>query len=746
MNRLTLLFVFMIFTQTLFSQNWVTVHEPAIRVLVRSMEFTTLTDGWMVGGKGFVYRTQDGGYNWQQVDLETEKELYKVFFSDPQNGWIGTGGGTIFRTIDGGNNWTEISFVNAVPPMVFTYFDAIHFNDANVGHITAGKLRTEYLLRTEDGGLTWTVKDSLISQTLSRRWYAIDFYNGTHGVAAGDNREIQRYSHDGGVSWNPSANIVDNFFRDLRVAKVLNQNDMVILGDGNEFSGVPTPIYRSTNGGMNWSKVLQTPINNYDRVRGLYFRNENEGIGVGSNGFSKSYFTTTTNAGVNWFAGELDFSFSFQGISGIGDNLFVLGTGSHLIKSSNFGEDWEYVSYNAPSPFYSIKFKNGKGYALNLYSNLFISEDGSGDEWTFVSHAGSEQSYAMEVLDENNIVILKENRKIVKSSDGGLTWSTKLEALPFNARNRVGGLSFPDPNTGYAWVSINDYGNYYVFKSTDAGDTWEQVLVTGGPGSLSGNAGFFDANTGVLAGPGRWILRTSDGGATWEQPELVGFPGHTSNRSFQDVFVVNENKAWAVGNKMIALTVDKGATWTFVEHGIADIDSAFRTVAFYNDTLGYIGCGDGLVIKTTDSGITWEIDETFPKEGLLFFTSAFNEEGRVFLGTAHGELYGTYVEPPSNTGKDLSANPSRFELGQNYPNPFNPSTIISYQIHSKNHVILKVYDLLGREIATLVNKVMDAGKHIVEFNTNNLQLNSGVFFYRLKAGDFVDTKKMILMR
>jgi hypothetical protein len=88
--------------------------------------------------------------------------------------------------------------------------------------------------------------------------------------------------------------------------------------------------------------------------------------------------------------------------------------------------------------------------------------------------------------------------------------------------------------------------------------------------------------------------------------------------------------------------------------------------------------------------------------------------------------------------------PDKFSLEQNYPNPFNPSTSIQYAVGNRQFVQLKVYDILGNEVATLVNEEKSPGTYEVEFNAT--QLSSGVYFYRLQAGDFIETKKMILLR
>ena len=94
--------------------------------------------------------------------------------------------------------------------------------------------------------------------------------------------------------------------------------------------------------------------------------------------------------------------------------------------------------------------------------------------------------------------------------------------------------------------------------------------------------------------------------------------------------------------------------------------------------------------------------------------------------------------------EEMSNPISNFYLEQNFPNPFNPSTTISWQLAEGSDATLKVYDILGREIATLVNEYKSAGKYETEFNATNLP--SGVYFYQLKAGEFISAKKMILLK
>jgi Secretion system C-terminal sorting domain len=90
-----------------------------------------------------------------------------------------------------------------------------------------------------------------------------------------------------------------------------------------------------------------------------------------------------------------------------------------------------------------------------------------------------------------------------------------------------------------------------------------------------------------------------------------------------------------------------------------------------------------------------------------------------------------------------NTNKLSFKLG-NYPNPFNPTTTITYEIPKDGFVTLKVYDILGREVATLVNEFKTAGKYYVNFNAGNLA--SGMYFYRFKSGSYISTKKMMLLK
>jgi len=155
------------------------------------------------------------------------------------------------------------------------------------------------------------------------------------------------------------------------------------------------------------------------------------------------------------------------------------------------------------------------------------------------------------------------------------------------------------------------------------------------------------------------------------------------------------------------------------------------------------GFEDRLAVKVSiDGGNTFPYT-IFDKQGAVLGTAPAQSTGFVPTSTQWGTFAGRFgalvgVEPVG------SFTPTRYELMQNYPNPYNPSTTIKYQVAENSFVTLKVYDLLGKEIATLVNSNLKPGLYELQFNASGL--TSGIYFYKISAGNYTDTKKMILIK
>jgi hypothetical protein len=128
---------------------------------------------------------------------------------------------------------------------------------------------------------------------------------------------------------------------------------------------------------------------------------------------------------------------------------------------------------------------------------------------------------------------------------------------------------------------------------------------------------------------------------------------------------------------------------------------------------------------------------------------SISSDGNTAIETGIGDNTGAgaawvYVNGQVGVDEDEDGIPAQFALEQNYPNPFNPSTKITYTLPTASHVTLSVYDILGREISMLVNEKKEAGLHEVKFDGTGL--SSGVYFYRLTAGTFVQARKLLLLK
>lgn len=164
----------------------------------------------------------------------------------------------------------------------------------------------------------------------------------------------------------------------------------------------------------------------------------------------------------------------------------------------------------------------------------------------------------------------------------------------------------------------------------------------------------------------------------------------------------------------------------------------------YSLLINRVSDGITLLSYTNNKLMTIHADNNFdrPKWGIyrsLNNVSDLRDEAVRFTGFSIQEGVTGIEESGSST-------PTDFLLNQNYPNPFNLTTVISYQLSAFSHTTLKVYDVLGIEIAVLVNEFKAAGNYNFQFSILNYQLISGVYFYQLKAGNFIATKKMLLLK
>jgi photosystem II stability/assembly factor-like uncharacterized protein len=350
-----------------------------------------------------------------------------------------------------------------------------------------------------------------------------------------------------------------------------------------------------------------------------------------------------------------------------------------------------------------------------------------------------------------------EGGTVLLSRDKGFTWENR--SIPSLSANLYGVDFFSFGANGTDIVVCGDGG--VVYKATSSGGTfnWEQINT---PTTERLNTiGTITSDLYIAAGENGKIFKTNDAGQTW-QDVGISDPNADFNRLFLGVLVEEYGYGWIAGdNGKIYMTTDYGYSWSPRTSGTSE---NLYDITFKNPLEGVVAGANGVVRYTSDGGFTWHEDTYF--SGLttrdIVSISGVDENtaSAITVNDYNGDSQGADTtfflavssEPFVGVDDDENITPTEFSLEQNYPNPFNPSTKIKYTIPSviasetkqSQMVTLKVYDVLGNEVATLVNEEKPEGVYEVEFNAEGL--SSGIYLYRIHAGSFIQTMKMILLK
>jgi hypothetical protein len=252
--------------------------------------------------------------------------------------------------------------------------------------------------------------------------------------------------------------------------------------------------------------------------------------------------------------------------------------------------------------------------------------------------------------------------------------------------------------------------------------------------------------TNLFAASNNGVFLSTNNGASWDSVN-TGLPGRWPTEA--DCFAVNGTNLFVGTNGSgIFLSTNNGASWDSVNTGLTD--RYVTSLQSVDATHLLAGTKSNGVFLSTNNGGDWTpID--FGLTNLNVFCLAFDGT-YLYAGTGGNSIQGGGVwrRPLSEiTGiKEVVSNqlPHNYLLQQNYPNPFNPTTIINYTVPKTGLVVIKVYNILGKKITTLVNGEKSAGNYTVKLSAERYRLSSGIYFYRMTSGNFVETKKMILMK
>ncbi len=678
-----------------------------------------------------------------------------VIFNDVTSGNIFVGGNGFSKSGDNGVTWTNASSGmdgNSSPVAVVR-------SGAN---LFAASLDKVYF--STDNGNSWTLRGTVPAQVLSMGVIGTTLIAGTNVFG------VYRSTNDG-VSWvqatgfPPSNNIV------LTIATVGGRLLAGLGGKG---------VWASTDHGASWSQS-SSGLGNTRSVNGLAVHSANVFAAT-----SDSAVLMSTNGGVNWSssASGMHFRASVSAIGSNGSTLLACVAGAFggvdtggVYRSTNNGSLWVSVKYGLYSPTPNcVGFGTGGKLLAGLGVGIYASTN-NGANW-FASNSGLRNANAFAMTASGSTLFAGHAGGISRTQDEGATWTTANNGLA--------------PGTGV--LGMTTHGSYFfaaaglVYRSSDNGASWVPMgsgITNPYINTLSAGGNSIYAGGGITGG----VFVSTNDGASWTGPGIgLGFGAVSS-------IFVDGTTLWAgVGSDGVYRSTDNGATWTASNTGLPafskDVCSVVRsgTNLFLGLTTSF-GAGSGAVWMSTNNGGNWTVASTGIPSGSYLFTlysvgqfvfAGFNYQSSTLavgiyrtsnnganwtpvndglpnpssinsitvMGTnMYASYLGVYKRPLSQVTsvREIAGGmPGRFALDQNYPNPFNPSTNIRFQIAAEGMASLKVYDALGREVATLVNEKLNAGSYETTFSP--VGLSSGVYYYTLNSGIYTQTKKLILMK
>lgn len=427
--------------------------------------------------------------------------------------------------------------------------------------------------------------------------------------------------------------------------------------------------------------------------------------------------------------------------------------------STTVYSQWFLQNTDVDRPFTKIFFVNAdRGWALVNGSYMFASNgyltitENGGTTWTNLIHS-SEAYTDISFINENTGWITGNaaadyglpRRYIRKTTNGGYNWS--IQNVDSGYYKSLYSIYAIDNSNIWATGAVER-----IFRSTNSGLNWI-VVQDSISNTYNYKIFFLNLNSGFTAGSNGKILKTTNTGVNW----IIKYQG---NKTLRDIHFINSNTGLVSGDNGILLkTTNAGDNWLSVNTGFSQND--IYSVYFLNELTGYIAGGIyyngiGIVSKTTNGGNNWTVvDEGSSKwYGSVFFTN--NNTGWIAGGWTEGN-YGIGRIYKTATGGGIFIGienineiiPKSFSLHQNYPNPFNPTTKIKFDMpsnvkHETSKVKLIIYDAMGREVITLVNEQLKPGTYEVEFDGSAYA--SGVYFYSLITSEFIETKKLILLK
>lgn len=601
-----------------------------------------------VGDNGVILESNDFGTSWQQQEQDlTVRDLRGVFFIDPSVGCVVGRSRTILRTTNGGQDWALVDPPEILPGLVYDLL-SVHFTDYYNG-IAVGKTVAAnaygpgfgIVIRTTDGGQTW-VESSLPWD--SRGLYDVDFISSAKGLAVGGTYrtwspspdytfwgDLLRTS-DGGVTWT-RGEITSSWLHAAWGVAFLDENTALAVGNANTIAKTtdsgqtwssPNPeadvhlshialpgasrgivvgcgglVWTTEDGGQTWAEQSSGTNVSLSRVS---FLDVNRGATVGR-GFTA---LVTNDGGITW-TGERSVTLKdLYDVSFVDANTgAAVGAGGIIIHTADGGRSWT-IQRGGGFDLYAVDLVDSStGTAVGLMEQIYRTVDG-GDTWVRQNDQPSDpylaRLYGVAFHDAQRGIAVGTKGTILRTVDGGDNWGRSTFAQELTLRD----VFFASSNVAYI---VGDQGT--ILKTSDGGTNWAQQ-ASGVTGALL-RVFFTDQNTGWIVGKSLpeiygagdgIVLHTTDGGNTWTQQDSgTGFP-------LRHVSFFNSSSGMAVGGwgcenctgthgAVILRTDDGGANWT--SQGIETSNTLYGVRMIDLSTAVAVG-RNGTILRTTTGG------------------------------------------------------------------------------------------------------------------------------------------------
>lgn len=704
--RIKIILLFLLIYSTMFGQ-W--EEQQSLKIRRTSVRNITSIDAyhiWAVGDTGVIIYSTDKGKTWTGQNSGVSDNLLAIQFIDSLQGLVVGVNSVFLTTSDGGKTWTSQDFIT--PGLKL---QSICFIDSLNGWIAAApKSGTQPLLyRTRDGGRMW--QEVNLPDTVNTNLAKVQFVDTLHGWMNSSQKIY--YTADGGNNWNVFDNSAD-IYSSYRDFQFLDKDTGYCL-IARQFK-----IYlgRTTDGGVTWA--MDSSIARSPRGMEAKFHFNDPLFGCVT---TPDFIAVTIDGGLNWNVASRSGLPNLHSVRILDQqNIVGVATGCDYSYSTDRGMTWNNQIHLTPVTLHMVKYQT---------ETLLWAIGGTGD--------------------------------LLQSTDGGKTWR-KID-IP---TGMITGMSFPDSIHSYV---VDDSAR--IFRSIDSGRTWEQQSsgLNGGLKSIF----FIDSLFGCTVGLNGAMLITTNGGSVWNSVT------NATSQTLNDVIFVNRNAGWAVGDSgTIVRAYDLGNSWTLQT---SPTKATLRSVSFSDTMNGMIVGDSGVVLRTTDGGAAWILQ---PFGGNLIFRNVkmlgasvwmVGDSGQIrssvdfgsnwtvqnsgttaalfdvdFITQRIGSAVGdnmtvlltrnggsTYVED-----RRTAFHTDSYQLYNNFPNPFNPSTKISYFLPRRGYVRLRIFNILGQHVETLVNEEKNGGNYSVQWEPNNV--SSGVYFYRLEINGVSLTRKMLYLK